>query len=495
MLTGAGRAVRGDARRALLAMTLATLAACGDPAGTAGSATLAIRPTFAAGTNLDALSLVIDNVHVVVYRPAAEEVVTDVTTPFSVDEQEIRLAVRVPLEQPSETLFVSVDLRAGTQVLFAGGETMALTSGANTTPPAPVALTYFGPGANIAGLIILPRDTTVNTGDSLQFTVTAIDSGQAPVPDFYVSWSTSDTLLGTVNATGLFRAPAVAAARAGVRVRASTPTGVGDSVALAFQTPVPAQIVGTVRHALTGGAILSATVQVKAGGNAGSGDPVLQSAATNAAGDYAVTGLAAGAYTVFVQAANFLTARVPGIILTGGEVRTIDVALSPPQQTGQTRIILSWDSVPADLDAYLVVPTDTSSTPPVVYFGLTGDSVVYPFATLDQDVTSGYGPETITIHQQLAGLYTFVVHDYTTGSDSASLALASSAARVTVYQNNQLVQSFPVPSSPGTLWYVFALNGTVITPLNVVNNDPPPSFGAGAAGSSVQAGKGATRGP
>jgi hypothetical protein len=309
-----------------------------------------------------------------------------------------------------------------------------------------------------------------------------------------VGWSTSDSLRGTVNATGLFRAADVAPARAGVYVIATPPTGVADSVLVTLEAPTPAQIVGTVRHALTGGAVVSATVQVKAGGNAASGDPVLRSASTDAAGDYAVTGLAAGAYTVFVQAANFLTARVPGITLTGGEVRTIDVALSPPQQTGQTRIILSWDSVPADLDAYLVVPTDTSATPPVVYFGLTGDSVVYPFATLDQDVTSGYGPETITIHQQLTGLYTFVVHDYTTGSDSASLALANSAARVTVYQNNQLVQSFSVPSSPGTLWYVFALNGTVITPLNVVNNDPPPSLGAGpASGSSVQAGKGATR--
>lgn len=497
MPTDRRRTVYASARRAPLALALATLAACGDPSGTTRSATLALRPTFAPGTNLDALSLVIDNVHVVVYRPAAEQLVTDVTAPFSVDEQELRLTVRVPLEEPSETLFVGVDLRAGTQVLFSGGQDMTVTSGANTTPPTPVPLVYFGPGASIASLTVLPRDTTVTTGDSLPFTVTAIDSGQAPVPDFYVGWSTSDSLRGTVNATGLFRAAAVAPARAGVYVIATTPTGVADSVLVTLAAPTPAQIVGTVRHALTGGAILNATVQVKAGGNAGTGDPVVQSGTTDAAGDYAVTGLPAGPYTVFVQAASFLTARIPGITLAGGEVRTIDVALSPPQQTGQTRIILSWDSVPGDLDAYLVVPTDTSATPPVVYFGLTGDSVVYPFATLDQDVTSGYGPETITIHQQLTGLYTFVVHDYTTGSDSASLALANSAGRVEVYQNNQLVQSFTVPpTSPGTLWYVFALNGTVITPLNVVNNDPPPSFGAGAAsGTSVQAGKGATRGP
>ena len=484
MPTDRPRTVRGAPRPAL-ALTLCALAACGDPSGTAGSATLALLPTFAAGTNLDALSLVIDNVHVVVFRPASETVVTDVTTPFSVDAQEVRLIVRVPLEEPSETLFVGVDLRAGSQVLFSGGQSMAVTSGAIVTPPTPVPLAYFGPGANIAGLIILPRDTTVTTGDSLQFTVTANDSGQAPVPDFYVGWSTSDTLLGTVNATGLFRAPVVAAARAGVRVRAITPTGVADSVLVTFQ--VPAQITGTVRHALTGGAVLNATVQVKAGGNATSADPVLRSATTDAVGDYAVTGLAAGAYTVFVQAANFLTARISGITLTGGEVRTIDVALSPPQLTGQTRIILSWASLPGDLDAHLVVPDTVGAAPFVVYFGARGDSLAYPFATLDQDVTSGYGPETITIHQQRAGAYTFTVHDYTTGSDSTSLALANSTARVEVYQSNQLVQSFAVPSGPGTLWTVFTLIGPTITGINTITNDPPPVAGASTAGSTSAA--------
>ena len=495
MRTDGHRAVNANARRAMLAPVLALLA-CGDPAGAPGGATLALRPTFAAGTSLEALSLVIDNVRVVVYRPASETVIADQTAPFAVDAQQVQLAVRVPLEQAAETLFVGIDLRAGTQVLFSGGQTMEVLSGGLAGTPTPIPLGYIGPGANIAALTILPRDTTVTTGDSLRFAVTAIDSGQAPVVDFYAGWSTSDSLLATVNATGLLRAPAVALARAGVYVRARTPTGVADSVLVTFQSPVPAQITGTVRHALTGGAILNATVQVKAGGNATASDPALQSTATNASGDYAVTGLAAGSYTVFVQAANFLTARIAGITLTGGEVRTIDVALSPPQLTGQTRIILSWDSVPSDLDAYLVVPPDTSATPPVVYYGLTGDSLAYPFATLDQDVTSGYGPETVTIHQQLAGQYAFVVHDFTTGSDSTSLALANSTARVDVYQNNQLVQSFTVPSSPGTLWYVFTLSGTVITPLNVVNNDPPPSFGAsGASASGLWAGKGAARAP
>lgn len=476
-----GRAVSAYTRRAVLALAVVLMWACGDPAGTAGTVNLTLRPTFAPGTSLEALSLVIDNVHVDVYRPASEALVANRTVPFSVEAQEVQLAIPVALTQPSETLSVLLELRAGTQVLFFGAQDVAVQAGGTSgNPPADIPLGYTGPGANIAALNISPRDTSLTTGDSLAFAVSAIDSSQAAVPSFYVGWSTSDTTLARINAVGLLRAPATAPVRSGVYVRALTPTGIADSVLVTFQAPQPAQVNGTVRDALTGGAIFDATVQIKAGGNAGSGDPALQSVLTDPNGGYLLTGVAPGTYTLFVQATGYLTARITGVTLASAEVRTIDVALSPPQQTGQTRIILSWDSIPSDLDAYLVVPPDTGSTPFVVYYGSTGDSLVYPFATLDQDVTSGYGPETITIHQQRAGTYQFLVHDFSTGSDSTSLALAGSRARVEVYQNNQLVQSFVVPNQPGTLWTVFELNGTTLTTRNVITNDPPP-FGGGAA--------------
>ena len=479
------RAVDGSTRRATLALALVLLSACGDPAGTGGTAMLILRPSFAPGTSLAALSLVIDNVHVVVIRPATEALLADRTAPFSVEAQEVRLSVPVALTQPSETLSVVLELRAGTQVLFSGQQDVAVQAGsAGGSAPANIPLGYSGPGANIAALIISPRDTSVTSGDSLAFAVSAIDSNQAPVASFYVGWSTSDTTLARINAAGLLRTPATAPVRTGVSVRALTPTGIADSVFVTFQAPLPAQISGIVRDALTGGAVPGASVQIKAGGNAGSGDPTLQTVLTNANGGYVLTGVAPGTYTLFVQATGFLTARIAGITLASAEVRIIDVALSPPQQTGQTRIILSWDSLPPDLDAYLVVPPDTGSTPFVVYYGLTGDSLLYPFATLDQDVTSGYGPETITIHQQRAGTYQFLVHDFTTGSDSTSFALAGSRARVEVYQNNQLVQSFTVPNQPGTLWTVFELTGATITTRNVITNDPPP-FGGGAAAAAA----------
>lgn len=245
MSTDSTRRVDGTTRPVLAVVAMA-LAACGDPAGARGTATLAIHPTFAAGANLDALGLVIDNVYVAVWRPATEQLLVERTVPFAADAQEVPLAVAVPLADASELVSVLLELRAGTQMLFFGGQDVLLQAGGAAGAPVDIPISYFGPGANAVALTILPRDTTVTTGDSLQFAVTAIDATQAPVPDFYAAWSTSDTLLGTVNATGLFRAPAVVPLRAGVFVRARTPAGVADSVLVTFRTPLPATGAGAV---------------------------------------------------------------------------------------------------------------------------------------------------------------------------------------------------------------------------------------------------------
>ncbi len=660
MSDGYGWRMRGGRRtawwRTALAVTVLT-GACGDATGGPGTGTvaLALRPSFAAGTHLDALSLVIDNVHVTVYRPASEQVVTDETAPFNVDAQEIRLTVRFDLEQPSETLYVVLELRAGSQVLFAGGEFVAVRAGGGSTAPVLIPLGYIGPGANVAALTISPRDTTLTPGASAPFDVSAIDSAQAPVTSFYAGWSTSDTALATVNAAGLLST--VASRNGTVYLRARTPTGVADSVQIILPTGGAAQISGTVRdgatnaviagatldlkagasatandptlrsatsdqngrytigglapgdytlfatatgflsgivpgitlaggqsrtidvamspgqiqgtvrdlisqtviggvlvelkaglnaddsdpnlrttttdqagryvidgvppgdyslvwsaagyvanhasftlaagqvftinpllprtflygqvrNAVTGALLAGATVQLKAGVNATAGDPVLQSATTDQSGFYFFFP-DSGGYTLFVQAAGLLTGRVPGITLARGETRRLDVALSPPQPPGSTRIILSWGPTPPDLDAYLTVPDTIGGPPTVVFYGAPGASAQYPFATLDQDVTGGLGPETITIHQQLTGAYRFSVHDYTTwadttSNDTTSTVLANSAARVDIYQNDQVVASYAVPNAPGVLWTVFELNGATITPINTIGSGLPP---------------------
>jgi len=124
-----------------------------------------------------------------------------------------------------------------------------------------------------------------------------------------------------------------------------------------------------------------------------------------------------------------------------------------------------------------------------VYFSSRGTTTAAPFAGLDLDDTSGFGPETVTITQFNSGNYRYSVHDYSNRSSSTSSALGSSGAKVEVYTSTGLVQTFFVPHQSGTLWTVFEMTGTianpVITPRNTMGlaTDPggifsPPSGGS-----------------
>jgi len=245
-----------------------------------------------------------------------------------------------------------------------------------------------------------------------------------------------------------------------------------DDIAI-LNWPLGARLLGTVRNAVGGVPIAGAAVDLKAGPNATENDPTVQSTVTDGLGAYSLNGLATGDYTLFVSASGFITGSVAGIALVAPGADTVDVALSPLQQSGETRIVLSWSASPPDLDSYLLVPDTLGGAPFYVYYGSPGDSGAYPFSRLDNDVTSGYGPETITIQQQLQGVYQYRVHDYTNGDDAGSTALLASEARVDVYQNNTLVQTFTVPNAPGTLWTVFELDGGTITPINTMSGDVP----------------------
>jgi hypothetical protein len=68
-----------------------------------------------------------------------------------------------------------------------------------------------------------------------------------------------------------------------------------------------------------------------------------------------------------------------------------------------------------------------------------------------------------------AGTYRYSVHDYTNRGSDSSTALANSGAQVHVYRGASLVQTFNVPSGGGTLWTVFELSGSAITPINTMS--------------------------
>ena len=140
---------------------------------------------------------------------------------------------------------------------------------------------------------------------------------------------------------------------------------------------------------------------------------------------------------------------------------------SPILGTDEIRIVLTWGGFPQDLDAHLFTPYSHSSgdTTYHIWYGNMADANEN---TLDVDDTNAFGPETMTIHYLEDGLYKYYVADFTNCNQSNlySYDMSLSEAKVVVYSEKGLVQTFYVPSSrPGVIWEVFEIRNKKIIPI------------------------------
>jgi hypothetical protein len=199
---------------------------------------------------------------------------------------------------------------------------------------------------------------------------------------------------------------------------------------------------------------------------------------TNASGAYAFNALTAGTYTVRATKVGFSDGTVIATISAATQTAPV-LFMSPTGTSFAWRIVLSWGAAPRDLDSHLTGPLTGSTSRFHVYFPASerGSLTASPFAKLDVDVTTGYGPETITIAQQIAGVYRYYVYRYS--SDGGEIK--TSSARVDLYQGNALVRQFYPPLQDGRFWTVFELNGSTITTVNTIN-DVTPSVSASTSG-------------
>lgn len=248
---------------AALALVTATCTEQPTEPGILRSATVRFAPVFPSNTFVAGLP--IDNVTVTVIRPAADTIAVK-NFPFALTDSVVDLALSVELAAPSETLLVDVELQHGAGILFHGSDTVVVTAGDAGAPIPSITMQYVGPGASIAFLSVLPRDTVLRFGDSLFFSATASDSFEAPVASFYLRWYTSPA--GTpIRSDGRIVAPNT---RGTVLVHAWTPSGAQDSTTLTF-VPVPTQILkvgGDLQSDTAGDTLTTAfLVQVKAADN------------------------------------------------------------------------------------------------------------------------------------------------------------------------------------------------------------------------------------
>ena len=261
-------------KRLLAPLVLAGfIAACTDSstAPTSGVGVVLFQPVVSSSAPLESFALAIDSAHLSVQRPGDATTLIDTTAYFDPNAETLELRLQVALQASTEMLDVAMELRAGTTVLFAGSQMIEVKAGDPdmSKPPPEFTLTFEGPGADVANLTVVPQDTVVTFGDSIQLSVTAQDANSQPVSQFFIAWLVDGAPSNAVNGAGLFRAPS---GRSTVTVSAITPTGVSSSTAFTV-VPAPgsmALVSGDAQVSLLGDT-LPAPLVVRVLGNDGLG--------------------------------------------------------------------------------------------------------------------------------------------------------------------------------------------------------------------------------
>ena len=166
-------------------------------------------------------------------------------------------------------------------------------------------------------------------------------------------------------------------------------------------------------------------------------------------GAYSFKSLEKGEYQFSVVKAGFITLKITREV---NRQNSLDesfwtFSVTPQMPSNMWRVVLTWGANPKDLDVHVKHGSET-----VNYTNRkTRDGNV----VLDVDMTSGYGPETVTITNKLIGndKINYYIHNY-----SRHPSITTSNAVVNVYNGNILVQNFRVPKTGnGLLWHVFNL--------------------------------------
>jgi len=239
----------------------------------------------------------------------------------------------------------------------------------------------------------------------------------------------------------------------------------------------PGTIAGRVVDATNGLGVSGAQVFLRDGINVTAGTLVAEEVA-DTAGNFTIDGVQAGNYSLQGSAEGFLDGFATALAF-GGSTEFTDVTVSPLLPEGQWRIVLTWGEIPSDLDSHLTGPDSSGGRFHVYWL-----EPLSEFVDLDVDDVTSYGPETITIREQLDGLYRYSVHDYTNLDSNSSTQLGASGAKVEIYRGADRVGIYFVPNAAGTLWTVFELQGNQIFPINRMSYESDPVSITSATGGS-----------
>ena len=254
-----------------------------------------------------------------------------------------------------------------------------------------------------------------------------------------------------------------------------------DDVVVTSEAATENTLFGQVTDALTGDPIPDALVTV-----AGISDY------SDAEGNYSITGIPAGTLnanftatpttgqaplavqftdlssegtqTVTASHEGYVTYTNSQVVIPDGGSLELAISLSPTLSTGQMRFVLTWGESPSDLDSHLKTPSIEGNTYHV-YYNSQGSADSPPYAILDIDDITSYGPETTTIYNLFTGEYHYYIYNY-----SGSPDIITSGAVVQIFNDNGLIHNLQIPTvGEGRYWDICTVNGSTGA-VNIINN-------------------------
>ena len=151
------------------------------------------------------------------------------------------------------------------------------------------------------------------------------------------------------------------------------------------------------------------------------------------------------------------------------------------QAGGGVTMKLTWGAAPADLDSYLFLPNGA-----LVYYASRGRLDSAPFANLDVDDVSSFGPEVVTVSKLMIGTYKYAVDNF---SGQGRGTIGASGARVELNVPNRALELYVPPvtgeSTSTNWWHLFefdvAADCTItVRRTNVFSTSPPSAAANGS---------------
>jgi hypothetical protein len=124
------------------------------------------------------------------------------------------------------------------------------------------------------------------------------------------------------------------------------------------------------------------------------------------------------------------------------------------------KIKLTWGQNPRDIDSHLFTPSGTH-----IYFGSKGSLTAAPFANLDVDDTTSYGPEVVTINRLMVGTYSYGIDLY-----AGSGTITASPTQVELNIGGNLRVFTPPAGEPASYPYLSMFTMTVAANCAVTIN-------------------------